>query len=508
MKITLTENEKSLFLKIKSLSTKLNLTPRVAGGWVRDKLLHLETSDIDIVIDRMSGYDFVQALKAEYAGIGGIGKIKVNPAKSKHLETAVAIVDNFSVDFLSLRSESYSGSRIPVVSPAIASEDAFRRDVTVNALFYNLMSGEIEDFTGMGIRDLESKILRTPLNPKTTFCDDPLRILRVLRFSVKFNFAIEPATYNAMKSRNVKIFLETKVSNERIGKEIFKILECENAYDGLLKIVDCGLVRPIFKHNVEISIDDLKRFFQVNLQNPVFASFTKDELFIRNLYLILIFTSGKLSGKTFLNVEIVSNALMFPKTYRQRVIKIEENLEFLERMDTNTDLTTLIHLFSRSRCSGNKVLCYEYHRKLVEICRKLGNEWKVSVNIYLRRLKMGHVNNKCAHSNNVRNEDHKDVDICSKMDLTCSEGVTSDASAVEFFLQEILENQYEKRTTTFKKIPGNEIKEILSIDSKEIRTYIELGTVYSIIYPGASKQDIIEYLVDERKRKLLFYQDQ
>jgi len=104
------------------------------------------------------------------------------------LETAVIKVQGVSIDLVNLRSEEYgTDSRVPVISIGTPEQDALRRDLTLNALFFNINTGMIEDFTGKGINDLKNQICRTPLEPLKTFLDDPLRLLRVIRFSHRFD---------------------------------------------------------------------------------------------------------------------------------------------------------------------------------------------------------------------------------------------------------------------------------------------------------------------------------
>ena len=133
---------------------QLPATLRIAGGWVRDKLLRIESHDLDIVVDKMNGLDFASVLtdysKSKKLEIGSIGRIKLNPDKSKHLETATLTLFGTDVDFVGLRHEiEYTPeSRNPAVVIGTPEQDAFRRDITINSLFYNIHSQEIEDFTG------------------------------------------------------------------------------------------------------------------------------------------------------------------------------------------------------------------------------------------------------------------------------------------------------------------------------------------------------------------------
>lgn len=143
--------------------------------------------DIDITLDDMMGSEFAAKLNDWAAKHGQkqhhVAIISRNPEKSKHLETATMKVGDFWIDFVNLRTERYTEeSRIPqcmdIGSP---EEDALRRDLTINSLFYNINKGVVEDFTGRGFRDIQEKIIRTPLPALTTLLDDPLRVLRAIR---------------------------------------------------------------------------------------------------------------------------------------------------------------------------------------------------------------------------------------------------------------------------------------------------------------------------------------
>ena len=182
--ITLTPKEQSLFSLLATIteSKGLKITLRVAGGWVRDKLLGQESHDIDIALDTMMGSEFVEIVRTylvenNLATSKGFGVIKANADKSKHLETATINIDGEWIDFVNLRKEDYAAdSRVPEIQIGTPTEDAFRRDLTINAMFYNINEGKIEDFTGLGLQDLKDQRIRTPIDPTKTFFDDPLRI--------------------------------------------------------------------------------------------------------------------------------------------------------------------------------------------------------------------------------------------------------------------------------------------------------------------------------------------
>lgn len=238
-----------------NVSPKEQLELRITGGWVRDKLLGKESNDIDIAVNVLSGQDFATQL-LEYVQLLNIDlghdatslhTIKKNPEKSKHLETCTTKLYGLNIDFVNLRSEQYTeDSRVPIIECGTAEEDALRRDATLNALFYNLNEEKIEDFTGKGIDDLSQGILRTPLQPLQTFLDDPLRVLRLIRFASRFNFIIEEETLHAMEDERMKETLVHKISRERVGVETEKVLTSHNVPYGLRLINYVGLTSSIF----------------------------------------------------------------------------------------------------------------------------------------------------------------------------------------------------------------------------------------------------------------------
>lgn len=225
---------------------------RWAGGWVRDKILGRPSHDIDVAINCMTGELFGNKLRQfcdipenkekhglQKQDIGHLHKIEKNPDKSKQLETATVKIFGLDVDFVNLRTETYAeDSRTPLMDFGTAEEDARRRDATVNALFYNIHTDQVEDFVG-GLDDMQAKIIRTPMEPFQTFTDDPLRVLRLIRFASRLGFAIEPSVQEAMGNERVLQALRAKISRERVGVEVEKMLKgkCLTVYAAI------GLVR-------------------------------------------------------------------------------------------------------------------------------------------------------------------------------------------------------------------------------------------------------------------------
>lgn len=230
--------------------TEQPLVVRWAGGWVRDKLLGIETHDIDVAINVMTGVDFAQRMctycSTEEAinkhsikpdDIGNLHNVARNPDKSKHLETAMLRIFGLDLDLVNLRKEKYAEtSRNPTVEFGTPEEDAFRRDASINALFYNLHTNEIEDFTG-GLHDLAGKVVRTPLNPLETFKDDPLRVLRLVRFASRLDFTIDDNACSVMADEQVLKALQAKISRERVGTELEKMLRGRHP-SSALELVD------------------------------------------------------------------------------------------------------------------------------------------------------------------------------------------------------------------------------------------------------------------------------
>lgn len=221
--------EAKIFGTVLAATRNSNVCVRVAGGWVRDKLLKKESDDIDFALDTITGQQFGNLVQSYLQSTGHVAKkvavIKSNPDQSKHLETVTFRILGVDIDANNLRSEVYTGdSRIPEVQRATAQEDAMRRDFTINALFYDIKSHRVEDLTGRGLDDLQRGLLRTPLPPLKTFHDDPLRILRAARFAGRFGYALDPAIAAAAADPEVQCHLASKVSRERYGIEVKKML--------------------------------------------------------------------------------------------------------------------------------------------------------------------------------------------------------------------------------------------------------------------------------------------
>lgn len=253
--LTISESEVFAVLLNTVEHFRLGTVVRAAGGWVRDKLLGIASDDIDIVVDNMSGQDF--AIKVvEYMreqgtsdAVSSIGEVKTNPDRSKHLATACFRLHGIWLDVNSLRNENYAqDSRIPTTSLGTPEEDARRRDFTINSLFYRLDDRSVEDLVGNGFSDLASRLIRTPLPARDTFRDDPLRVLRAVRFAARLDFGVDDGALEAASDAALHELLDTKVSRERIGIEVEKMMKAAGtrpavALDMLRRL---RLLRPVF----------------------------------------------------------------------------------------------------------------------------------------------------------------------------------------------------------------------------------------------------------------------
>ena len=227
----------------------LNVEFRVAGGWVRDKLMGKESDDIDIAISNMTGAELASYLKQHPQARQVLGKdytVPMNPEKSKHLETVAVELFGNKIDFVNLRSETYGDTRVPTMEMGTPETDAERRDLTINSLFYNIETGKVEDYVG-GLEDMKNKVLRTPMDPVQTFKDDPLRMLRAVRFKSRFpDFQVAPELVEAMKDPQVQDAYKNKVSPERAGPELMKTMIGEKPEEGVRLLFDTDLYKSVF----------------------------------------------------------------------------------------------------------------------------------------------------------------------------------------------------------------------------------------------------------------------
>jgi len=225
-----------VFNIIAEVAAKRQVQAFVIGGYVRDLFLKRPSADIDIVV-LGNGIIFAEEVAQ---------KLKVKVAVFKNFGTASLKYQNLELEFVGARKESYrSESRKPIVEDGTLEDDQNRRDFTINAMAVSL-NGEnfgklVDPFNG--ILDLENKLVRTPLDPAITFSDDPLRMMRAVRFAAQLGFRIDPAAFDAIKNNCERIKI---VSQERVADELNNIIASPKPSVGFIYLFETGLLQLIF----------------------------------------------------------------------------------------------------------------------------------------------------------------------------------------------------------------------------------------------------------------------
>lgn len=226
-----------VFKLLREVVAATGMRAYVIGGFVRDTFMGKPSKDIDIVVEG-EGIAFAKAVAAR----AGIKNIQV----FRNFGTAMLMVNDWQIEFVGARKESYRrDSRKPIVENGSLEDDQHRRDFTINAMSFSLNEenfGELIDPFG-GIRDLNDRIIRTPLDPKITYSDDPLRMMRAIRFATQFDFTIETNSYEAIRRNAARIKI---VSQERITDELNKIISAPKPSIGFKLLHSTGLLKLIF----------------------------------------------------------------------------------------------------------------------------------------------------------------------------------------------------------------------------------------------------------------------
>ena len=226
-----------IFKTISNVAGKIDQQAFVIGGYVRDQILKRETKDIDIVT-LGSGIE----LAKKTAKVLNCSPVKI----FKNFGTAMINVGEIEVQFVGARKESYrKNSRNPVVEDGTIEEDQNRRDFTIHALAISLNKKDYGEFIDPfnGTQDLNEKVLKTPLDPDITFSDDPLRMMRAIRFSSQLDFNIESSTLKAIQKNADRISI---VAQERITEELNKIILSDQPSKGFKLLEETGLLKLIF----------------------------------------------------------------------------------------------------------------------------------------------------------------------------------------------------------------------------------------------------------------------
>jgi poly(A) polymerase len=230
--------QSKIFEVVANVAQTTNQQVYVVGGFVRDCILGIKSKDIDFVVIG-SGIDIAKAVAKQLGD-------EVNVTIFKNFGTAMLRYNDSEIEFVGARKESYrSNSRKPLIENGTLEDDQHRRDFTINAMGISLNKqnyGELIDPFN-GLLDIEKKIIRTPLNPELTFSDDPLRMLRAIRFATRLGFTIDETTFEGIKKTAERINI---ISAERISEELNKIVATEAPSYGFLLLKDSGLLTHIF----------------------------------------------------------------------------------------------------------------------------------------------------------------------------------------------------------------------------------------------------------------------
>lgn len=246
------EIQDDILKRIGAVADRDRIAVYVVGGYVRDHLLGKEVKDTDIVV-LGSGVEFAKKVAQDFS--------RTNLVLFENFGTAMLPLDDRKLEFVGARKESYSkNSRKPHVEGGTLDDDLLRRDFTVNAMAASLNAktyGQLIDpFEGQN--DLQAEILRTPLDPKITFDDDPLRIMRAMRFSAQLGFTIEPQVLEAAGKMAKRL---TIVSQERISEEFLKILSTARPSIGLQVMYDSGVMEIVFPEIAQLAgVDQRKEY--------------------------------------------------------------------------------------------------------------------------------------------------------------------------------------------------------------------------------------------------------
>jgi poly(A) polymerase len=322
-----------IFSILSKLAGEQNLQVYAIGGFVRDIFLERPSKDIDIVIIG-NGIAFAELVAKT---------LKVKVAVYKNFGTASLKYRDIELEFVGARKESYrSDSRKPIVEDGTLEEDQKRRDFTINALAISLHPdtfGELLDpFNGLA--DLQNKLIRTPLNPAETFSDDPLRMMRAIRFATQLNFKIDEPAVQAITNLTERISI---ISQERITDELNKIISSPKPSIGFNYLFDTGLLHKIFPQMTALyGVDYIdgkghKDNFYHTLQVLDNICETTDDLWLR--WASILHDIAKPATKRFepghgwtFHGHEDRGARMVPKIFTQLKLPLNEKMKFVQKM--------------------------------------------------------------------------------------------------------------------------------------------------------------------------------
>ncbi len=327
--------DKDIFHKISEAADSLRLECYVVGGYVRDLFLERPSNDIDVVVVG-SGIQVADALKKT------LGK-KAHISVFRNFGTAQVKYKDTEVEFVGARKESYShDSRKPHVEDGTLEDDQNRRDFTINAMAVCLNSdrfGELVDPFD-GLYDLEDGIVATPLDPDITFSDDPLRMMRCVRFATQLNFQIEPETYDALSRNADRLKI---ISGERICDEMNKIMLSKHPSTGFYYLKDTGLLDIIMPELCAMDVVETRngRAHKNNYEHTmeVLENVCRhsDNLWLR--WAALLHDIGKPKSKRWDNVagwtfygHNMIGAKMVPAMFRRMKLPMDAKMKYVQKL--------------------------------------------------------------------------------------------------------------------------------------------------------------------------------
>ncbi|NQV17934.1 MAG: HD domain-containing protein [Armatimonadetes bacterium] len=234
----------------------------IAGGFVRDLVMGKQSNDLDIVVALENGGEKL----AEFLFEKGVSS---KPVIFERFGTALVIIDGHKVEFVMTRKESYrTKSRKPDVQIGTLEQDVFRRDFTINSLLMNISTSEILDITEKGFADIKNRIIRSSSEPNIIFAEDPLRMLRAVRFAVELKFSIESETENGIKNNADKL---EDISWERRRDELIKILISPSPVKGIRMLIELNLMKNLIPQFSEIMNVTQNRYHDKNVLEHTLA---------------------------------------------------------------------------------------------------------------------------------------------------------------------------------------------------------------------------------------------
>ena len=320
---------------ISDLSTELQIKAFLVGGYVRDLILGRKSKDIDILIVG-DGITFANEVKKKLYS-------KVDLQIFKNFGTAMIIYDGFEIEFVGSRKESYyKNSRNPSITVGTFEDDISRRDFTINSIAISLNKkdkGEIIDLYG-GLSDLKNGIIKTPKDPKITFYDDPLRMMRAIRFASQLNFKIKDSNIKIIKNEKQRINI---ISKERISEELNKILLSPKPSIGFILLKNTGLLEIIIPELIKLEgIDEIegkshKDNFYHTLQVLDNICKNTDNLWLR--WVALLHDIGKpktkrysrKKGWSFHGHEYVGSKMVF-KIFKRLKLPLNHKLNYVKKL--------------------------------------------------------------------------------------------------------------------------------------------------------------------------------